>query len=171
MWNNFQNVLFKKFLAQLGDQRDIFWKFYLTADTLWSPKTRPNFIARLSTLMDWLWESWISFCDQSSQRERYFSWFYCKSHYYRLNSHCFQLWKRVYSEVSSKKTTMYQKYALLHDIKLCTLKMSVTYIMSSAQISFCTPCQLLIRYNRGRDQWDLYYIYIHMTSPNFPSFQ
>ena len=37
--NNFQNLLFKKLLAQLGDQTDIFWKFYSSADTLWSAKT------------------------------------------------------------------------------------------------------------------------------------
>ena len=109
-----------------------------------------------------------------SQWERYFSWLYFKSHYYRLNSHCFQLWKLVYSEVSSKKTTMYQKYALLHNIKLCILKMSVTYIMSSAcssdQLLYTLPVVDQIHSSR-RDQWDLYYIYIHMTSPNFPSFQ
>ena len=27
--NNFQNLLLKKLLAQLGNQIDIFWKFYL----------------------------------------------------------------------------------------------------------------------------------------------
>ena len=32
-------MLFKKFLAQWGDQTDIFWKFYSPADTFWSPKT------------------------------------------------------------------------------------------------------------------------------------
>ena len=37
--NNFQNLLFKKLLAQSGDQTDIFRKFYLPADTPWSPKT------------------------------------------------------------------------------------------------------------------------------------
>ena len=37
--NNFQNLLFRKLLAQLGDQTDIYWKFYLPAGTLWSPKT------------------------------------------------------------------------------------------------------------------------------------
>ena len=37
--NNFQNFLFKKLLAQPGDQTDIFWKFYLSVDTLWLPKT------------------------------------------------------------------------------------------------------------------------------------
>ena len=30
--SNFQNVLLKKLLAQLGDQTDIFWKFYLPAE-------------------------------------------------------------------------------------------------------------------------------------------
>ena len=49
-----------------------------------------------------------------------------------------QLWQLVYSEVSSTKTTMYQKYALSHNIKVCILKMSVTYIMSSA----CSSDQL-----------------------------
>ena len=58
-----------------------------------------------------------------SQQERYFSQVFLKSHYYRLNSHCFQLWQLVYSEVSGKKTTMHQQYALLHDIKVCILKM------------------------------------------------
>ena len=37
--NNFQNLLFKKLLAQSGDQTDILQKFYSPADTLWSPKT------------------------------------------------------------------------------------------------------------------------------------
>ena len=37
--NKFQNLLFKKLFTQLGDQADIFWKFYLPADTLWLPKT------------------------------------------------------------------------------------------------------------------------------------
>ena len=37
--NNFQNLLFKKLLAQSGGQTDIFWKFYSPADTLWLPKT------------------------------------------------------------------------------------------------------------------------------------
>ena len=32
-------MLFKKFLAQSGDQTDIFWKFYSPADILWLPKT------------------------------------------------------------------------------------------------------------------------------------
>ena len=32
-------MLFKKLLVQLGNQTDIFWKFYSPADTLWSPKT------------------------------------------------------------------------------------------------------------------------------------
>ena len=36
---NFQNLLFRKLLAQLGNQTDIFWKFYSPADILWSPKT------------------------------------------------------------------------------------------------------------------------------------
>ena len=30
---------FKKLFTQSGDQADIFWKFYLPADTLWLPKT------------------------------------------------------------------------------------------------------------------------------------
>ena len=34
----FQNLLFKKFPAKLGDQTDIFWKFYSPGDTLWLPK-------------------------------------------------------------------------------------------------------------------------------------
>ena len=37
--NNFQNLLFKKFLAQLGNQRDKFWKLYLPADIFWLSKT------------------------------------------------------------------------------------------------------------------------------------
>ena len=37
--NNFQNLLFRKLLSQLGNQADIFWKFYSPADILWSPKT------------------------------------------------------------------------------------------------------------------------------------
>ena len=36
---NFQSLLFKKLHAQSGNQTDIFWKFYLPADTLWLPKT------------------------------------------------------------------------------------------------------------------------------------
>ena len=32
-------IHFKKLLAQLGDQTDIFWKFYSPTDTLWLPKT------------------------------------------------------------------------------------------------------------------------------------
>ena len=39
IYNNFQNWLFMKLLAQLGDQADIFWKFYSPTDILWSPKT------------------------------------------------------------------------------------------------------------------------------------
>ena len=39
IYNNFQNLVFRKLLAQLGDQTDIFWKFYLPADILWLPKT------------------------------------------------------------------------------------------------------------------------------------
>ena len=38
-FENFQNLLFKKLLAQSGDQTDIFWEFYLPTDTLWLPKT------------------------------------------------------------------------------------------------------------------------------------
>ena len=37
--NNLENWLFKKLLAQSGNQTDIFWKFYSSADILWSPKT------------------------------------------------------------------------------------------------------------------------------------
>ena len=37
--NNFQNLLFKKLLAQSGDQTDIFWKFFSPAGTFWLPKT------------------------------------------------------------------------------------------------------------------------------------
>ena len=37
--NNFQNLLFKKLLAQSGSQTDIFWKICLPADTLLLPKT------------------------------------------------------------------------------------------------------------------------------------
>ena len=37
--DKFQNLLFKKLLAQSGDQTDIFWKFYLPAVTHWLPKT------------------------------------------------------------------------------------------------------------------------------------
>ena len=39
IWNNFQNLLFKNFLTQSGDQTDIFWKFYLSVEMLWSLKT------------------------------------------------------------------------------------------------------------------------------------
>ena len=39
IWNNFQNLLFKKLLTQSGDQTDVFWKFYLPTDTFWFPKT------------------------------------------------------------------------------------------------------------------------------------
>ena len=39
IYNSFQNLLFRKLLAQLGNQTDIFWKFYSPADILWSPKT------------------------------------------------------------------------------------------------------------------------------------
>ena len=38
IYNNFQNLLFKKLLANLGNRTDI-WKFYLPADTFWLPKT------------------------------------------------------------------------------------------------------------------------------------
>ena len=79
-----------------------------------------------------------------SWRERYFSRFYFKSHYYRLNSYCFQFWELVYSEVSSKKTTMYQQYVLSHNIKVRILEMSVTYIMSSACSSDQLPYALLV---------------------------
>ena len=37
--NSFQNLLFKKLLAQLDDQTDIFWTFDSPADTLLLPKT------------------------------------------------------------------------------------------------------------------------------------
>ena len=36
IYNDFQNMLFRKLLIQLHDQTDIFWKFYLPADILWS---------------------------------------------------------------------------------------------------------------------------------------
>ena len=36
--NNFQTLLFKKLLAQSGDQTDVFLKFYTPTDTLWLPK-------------------------------------------------------------------------------------------------------------------------------------
>ena len=39
VYNNFQNLLFKKLLTQSGDETDMFWKFYMPADTLWFPKT------------------------------------------------------------------------------------------------------------------------------------
>ena len=39
MQNSFQNLPFKKLLAQSGDQEDIFRKCYSPADTLWLPKT------------------------------------------------------------------------------------------------------------------------------------
>ena len=79
-----------------------------------------------------------------SWRERYFLRFYFKSHYYRLNSHCFQFWELVYSEVSSKKTTVYQQYVLSHNIKVRILEMSVTYNMSSACSSDQLPYALLV---------------------------
>ena len=34
IYNNFENLFFNKLIAQPGDQTDIFWKFYSTADTL-----------------------------------------------------------------------------------------------------------------------------------------
>ena len=34
IYNNFENLFFNKLIAQSGDQTDIFWKFYSTADTL-----------------------------------------------------------------------------------------------------------------------------------------
>ena len=37
--NNLQNLLFKKWHTQPGNQTDIFWNFYLPADTFWLPKT------------------------------------------------------------------------------------------------------------------------------------
>ena len=39
IYNNFQNLLFRKLLTQWGNQTDICWKFYLPADILWLPKT------------------------------------------------------------------------------------------------------------------------------------
>ena len=39
IYNNFQNLLFRKLPAQSGNQTDIFWKFYSSADILWSPRT------------------------------------------------------------------------------------------------------------------------------------
>ena len=39
IYNSFQNLLFRKLLSQLGNQTDIFWKFYSPTDILWSPKT------------------------------------------------------------------------------------------------------------------------------------
>ena len=39
VYNNFQNLLFRKLVAQSGNQTDIIWKFYVPADKLWSPKT------------------------------------------------------------------------------------------------------------------------------------
>ena len=39
IYNNFQNLLLKKLLAQLDNQTDISSKFYLPADALWSLKT------------------------------------------------------------------------------------------------------------------------------------
>ena len=35
---NFQTLLFKKLLAQSGDQTDVFLQFYSPTDTLWLPK-------------------------------------------------------------------------------------------------------------------------------------
>ena len=37
--NNFQNLLFRKLLAQSGNQTDIFWRFFSPADILCLPKT------------------------------------------------------------------------------------------------------------------------------------
>ena len=39
IYNNFYYLLFRKLLAQLGDQTDIFWKFYSPSEIFWSPKT------------------------------------------------------------------------------------------------------------------------------------
>ena len=39
IYSNFQNLLFRKLLAQSGGQADIFWKFYLPTDILQLPKT------------------------------------------------------------------------------------------------------------------------------------
>ena len=39
IYNNFQNLLFRKLLTQSGNQTYIFWKFYVPADILWLPKT------------------------------------------------------------------------------------------------------------------------------------
>ena len=37
--NNFLNLLLEKLLDQMGNQTDIFRKFYSLVDTLWLPKT------------------------------------------------------------------------------------------------------------------------------------
>ena len=55
--NNFQNLLFKKSLSQLGKQTDIFWKFYSPADTLWLPKT-VRVVLRYTTAPDFLTDLW-----------------------------------------------------------------------------------------------------------------
>ena len=39
IYNDFQNLLFRKLPVQSGDQTDIFWKFYLPTDIVWLPKT------------------------------------------------------------------------------------------------------------------------------------
>ena len=39
IYNNFQNLLFRKLHAQSGDLVDIFWKFYSPTDILLLPKT------------------------------------------------------------------------------------------------------------------------------------
>ena len=39
IYNNFQNLLFRKLLAQLGNQTDKFWKFYSPTDIFCLPKT------------------------------------------------------------------------------------------------------------------------------------
>ena len=133
----------------------------------------PKLFPRLPILLNWVRDSRFSLCSHSFMTEETFLiWFYLTYHYYRLNTHCFQLWQFVYSEMPSTKTTMDQQYALSHNIKVFVLNMSVIciWVLLAAQISFHTPCWLLIRYNCRTDWCDLYQIcmLIKMTSPNFP---
>ena len=53
-------MLFKKLLAQSGDQTDIFGKFYSPADTLWSPKTVGRVLGYTTAFLYWTKTSFYS---------------------------------------------------------------------------------------------------------------
>ena len=106
------------------------------------------------------------------RRKRYFSRFHFNSHYFRLNSHCFQLWQLVYR----KKTTMYQQYTLSPNIKFRILKIFVAHIMSSAcswdQLPFTLPVSNEIQLRNRSMRFVLNkHAQKNMTSPNFPPFR